>query len=68
MYILVVYFIFWESVGVCSRVYGYMYIVNIIVVGDEFDDFGFFVNFSVFKKLVYGNYDYMFLNDYEDFF
>ncbi|PNB35561.1 6-carboxytetrahydropterin synthase QueD, partial [Pseudomonas sp. GW456-E7] len=51
----------------CSRVHGHTYTVNITVAGDELDDSGFLVNFSVLKKLVHGNYDHPILNDHEDF-
>ena len=35
--------------------------------GDELDDSGFLVNFSVLKKLVHGAYDHTLLNDHEEF-
>lgn len=50
-----------------KRVHGHTYTVNITVAGDELDDSGFLVNFSVLKKLVHGNYDHTLLNDHEDF-
>ncbi|MGG3105101.1 6-pyruvoyl tetrahydropterin synthase family protein, partial [Bacillus velezensis] len=41
--------------------------VNITVAGDELDDSGFLVNFSVLKKLVHGAYDHTLLNDHDEF-
>ncbi len=35
--------------------------------GDELDDSGFLVNFSVLKKLVHGAYDHTLLNDHDEF-
>lgn len=67
MHISAAHFIPRESAGACSRVHGHTYTVNITVAGDELDDSGFLVNFSVLKKLVHGNYDHTLLNDHEDF-
>lgn len=50
MHISAAHFIPRESAGACSRVHGHTYTVNITVAGDELDDSGFLVNFSVLKN------------------
>jgi len=52
-----------EAAGKCQRVHGHTYFANITVAGDELDESGFLVNFSLVKKLVHDRFDHTLLND-----
>ncbi|PZD94428.1 6-carboxytetrahydropterin synthase QueD [Paenibacillus sambharensis] len=52
-----------EAAGKCRQVHGHTYFVNITVAGDDLDDTGFLVNFSLLKKLVHDRFDHTLLND-----
>ncbi|MCD1259731.1 6-pyruvoyl tetrahydropterin synthase family protein [Paenibacillus athensensis] len=52
-----------EAAGKCQRVHGHTYFANITVAGDELDECGFLVNFSLIKKLVHDRFDHTLLND-----
>ncbi|UKM63144.1 6-pyruvoyl tetrahydropterin synthase [Weizmannia phage Youna2] len=53
--------------GVCARVHGHTYFVNITIAGDELDDMGFLANFADLKKVVHGRYDHTLMNDHPEF-
>jgi 6-pyruvoyltetrahydropterin/6-carboxytetrahydropterin synthase len=52
-----------EAAGKCSMTHGHTYYANVTVAGDELDESGFLVNFSVIKKLIHGRFDHSLLND-----
>lgn len=49
--------------GVCARIHGHTYFMNITVAGDELDATGFLVDFRALKKLVQETWDHSLLND-----
>lgn len=49
--------------GVCERLHGHTYFVNLTIVGDELDSLGFLVNFKELKDLVHKRWDHTFLNE-----
>jgi 6-pyruvoyltetrahydropterin/6-carboxytetrahydropterin synthase len=49
--------------GVCQRIHGHTYFVNITIAGDDLDETGFLVDFKTLKELVHGVWDHSFLND-----
>lgn len=51
--------------GVCQRIHGHTYFVNITIAGDHLDEAGFLVNFKVLKNLVHDAWDHSFLNEDE---
>ncbi|MFC5471689.1 6-pyruvoyl tetrahydropterin synthase family protein [Cohnella suwonensis] len=57
-----------DKAGVCSRMHGHTYFANVTIAGDELDDTGFLVDFSVIKKLVHGRFDHSSLNDHGAWF
>lgn len=49
--------------GVCQRVHGHTYFVNLTIGGDRLDASGFLVNFKVLKNLVHDLWDHTLLNE-----
>ncbi|WP_243291701.1 6-carboxytetrahydropterin synthase QueD [Bacillus sp. FJAT-47783] len=56
-----------EAAGNCQNTHGHTYFVNVTIAGDELDDAGFLVNFSVLKKLIHGQFDHTVLNEHPYF-
>ncbi|CAM3961888.1 6-pyruvoyl trahydropterin synthase family protein [Alicyclobacillus pomorum] len=52
-----------EGAGVCQRVHGHTYFINVTVAGDELDSSGFLINFKLLKELVHERWDHRLLND-----
>lgn len=57
-----------EKAGKCRQVHGHTYFVNVTVAGDQLDDTGFLVNFSLIKKLIHNRFDHTLLNDHDENF
>lgn len=57
-----------NDAGKCQHVHGHTYFANITIVGDELDDIGFLVNFSMIKKLIHDRFDHTLLNNDKDSF
>ncbi|MFC5405217.1 6-pyruvoyl trahydropterin synthase family protein [Cohnella soli] len=57
-----------DNAGVCSRLHGHTYFANVTIAGDDLDDTGFLVNFSIVKKLVHDRFDHTSLNDHKEWF
>lgn len=57
-----------ESAGECSKLHGHTYFVNVTIAGDELDESGFLVNFSLLKKLIHNRFDHSNLNEHKDLF
>lgn len=52
-----------EEAGKCRQMHGHTYYANVTVAGDELDETGFLVNFSIIKTLVHDRFDHTLLND-----
>lgn len=57
-----------DKAGQCQRVHGHTYFANVTVAGDELDDTGFLVNFSIIKKLIHDRLDHSLLNEHTELF
>jgi 6-pyruvoyltetrahydropterin/6-carboxytetrahydropterin synthase len=57
-----------ESAGECRNMHGHTYFVNVTIAGDELDESGFLVNFSLIKKLVHDRFDHSLLNGHTALF
>jgi 6-pyruvoyltetrahydropterin/6-carboxytetrahydropterin synthase len=57
-----------ESAGKCSITHGHTYFANVTIGGNELDDSGFLVNFSLIKKLIHDRFDHSLLNDHGAYF
>lgn len=53
--------------GPCKNAHGHTYKVYITVEGEELDDLGMLVDYSVIKRLIHGRYDHTCLNDWDEF-
>ncbi|MBX6353820.1 MAG: 6-carboxytetrahydropterin synthase QueD [Thermoflavifilum sp.] len=51
------------AAGVCERLHGHTYFVNLTIAGDELDETGFLVDFKSLKTLVHDLWDHRTLND-----
>jgi 6-pyruvoyltetrahydropterin/6-carboxytetrahydropterin synthase len=51
------------AAGVCERLHGHTYFVNLTIAGDELDETGFLVDFRRLKALVHDLWDHRTLND-----
>ncbi len=56
-----------EEAGVCKRVHGHTYTINLTIVGDALNEIGFLVDFKLLKKLVHDRYDHTLLNEHPEF-
>lgn len=54
--------------GKCQRVHGHTYFANVTVAGDELDDSGFLVNFTMIKELIHDLFDHTLLNEHSGLF
>ncbi|QPC47082.1 6-carboxytetrahydropterin synthase QueD [Mangrovibacillus cuniculi] len=52
-----------ESAGVCQRVHGHTYYVNVTVAGDDLDHAGFLIDFKQLKNWVHDRFDHQLLNE-----
>ncbi|NHN29824.1 6-pyruvoyl trahydropterin synthase family protein [Paenibacillus agricola] len=52
-----------EAAGQCSQMHGHTYFANITIAGNELDEVGFLVNFSLIKKLIHDRFDHTLLNN-----
>jgi 6-pyruvoyltetrahydropterin/6-carboxytetrahydropterin synthase len=50
----------------CFNIHGHTYFVNLTIGGDELDELGFLVNFSILKKLIHGRFDHELINNVID--
>ncbi|MET3695730.1 preQ(0) biosynthesis protein QueD [Bacillus oleivorans] len=57
------HFIPHNQAGVCQRIHGHTYFVNITVAGNQLDESGFLVNFKQLKKIIHDRFDHSLLND-----
>lgn len=57
------HFIPHEDAGICSRVHGHTYFLNLTIGGGELDHLGFLVNFSTLKSLINDRFDHRLLNE-----
>jgi len=57
-----------EHAGKCSKVHGHTYFANVTIAGNELDETGFLVNFSMIKKLIHDRFDHSLLNEHTDSF
>jgi 6-pyruvoyltetrahydropterin/6-carboxytetrahydropterin synthase len=53
--------------GVCQRIHGHTYFVNITIGGNHLDHTGFLINFKTLKDLIHKRFDHTVLNDDEAF-
>lgn len=49
--------------GICQRVHGHTYFVNVTIAGDTLDELGFLVDFKVIKQVIHSIWDHSLLND-----
>lgn len=56
-----------EAAGQCSQMHGHTYFANITIAGNELDETGFLVNFSLIKKLIHDRFDHTLLNNDSQF-
>jgi 6-pyruvoyltetrahydropterin/6-carboxytetrahydropterin synthase len=56
-----------ERAGNCSELHGHTYFANLTIVGNELDECGFLVNFSLVKKLIHDRFDHSLLNGHAEF-
>ncbi|GMA50079.1 6-carboxytetrahydropterin synthase QueD [Alicyclobacillus contaminans] len=49
--------------GICQRVHGHTYFINLTIAGDQLDEMGFLINFQRLKELVHGRWDHRLLNE-----
>src|SRR5690606_17407906 len=52
-----------EDAGVCRRLHGHTYFVNVTVVGNDLNESGFLVNFKDIKDLIHKRFDHTVLNE-----
>lgn len=52
-----------EAAGQCSQMHGHTYFTNVTIAGNELDELGFLVNFSLIKKLIHDRFDHTLLNN-----
>jgi len=57
-----------ESAGECRKLHGHTYFVNVTIAGDELDESGFLVNFSLVKELIHKRFDHSSLNEHTELF
>jgi len=57
-----------ENAGECSRMHGHTYFANVTIAGNELDESGFLVNFSLIKKLIHERFDHSVLNEHAGLF
>jgi 6-pyruvoyltetrahydropterin/6-carboxytetrahydropterin synthase len=57
-----------NGAGHCNFMHGHTYFLNLTVVGDELDENGFLVDFSLLKKLIHGRLDHSVLNEHPALF
>lgn len=57
-----------DNAGKCSSMHGHTYFVNVTIAGNELDESGFLVNFSLIKKLVHDRFDHSLLNGHTELF
>ncbi|GIP15430.1 6-carboxy-5,6,7,8-tetrahydropterin synthase [Paenibacillus montaniterrae] len=57
-----------EKAGKCQRVHGHTYFANITIAGDQLDEAGFLVNFSIIKQLIHDKLDHTLLNEHGELF
>lgn len=67
MHFAAAHFIPDPSAGVCQRMHGHTYFVNVTIAGDTLDDVGFLIDFKQLKQLVHGTYDHSVMNDHREF-
>ncbi|MEK3722986.1 6-carboxytetrahydropterin synthase QueD [Paenibacillus sp. FSL H8-0034] len=56
-----------EAAGQCAQMHGHTYFANITIAGNELDETGFLVNFSLIKKLIHDRFDHTLLNNDSQF-
>ncbi len=56
-----------ERAGNCAELHGHTYFANLTIVGNELDESGFLVNFSLIKKLIHDRFDHSLLNGHAEF-
>jgi 6-pyruvoyltetrahydropterin/6-carboxytetrahydropterin synthase len=56
-----------ELAGDCAKLHGHTYFANLTIVGNELDESGFLVNFSLIKKLIHDRFDHSLLNGHAEF-
>lgn len=56
-----------EQAGDCAKLHGHTYFVNVTIAGNELDESGFLVNFSLIKKLIHDRFDHSLLNGHAEF-
>lgn len=67
MHFSAAHFIPAEAAGVCARMHGHTYFVNLTIAGDELDAIGFLIDFKALKDAVHGAFDHTVINDHPAF-
>jgi 6-pyruvoyltetrahydropterin/6-carboxytetrahydropterin synthase len=57
-----------EQAGQCANMHGHTYFANVTIAGNELDENGFLVNFSLIKKLIHDRFDHTLLNEHAPLF
>ncbi|WP_243354562.1 6-carboxytetrahydropterin synthase QueD [Bacillus litorisediminis] len=68
MQIAAAHFIPHDDAGVCKRIHGHTYFINITLAGDQLDETGFLVNFKQLKKWIHDRFDHSLLNNDTELF
>ena len=64
MHFAAAHFIPHPSAGVCERMHGHTYFVNVTIVGDELDEVGFLIDLKALKDAIHGAFDHSLINDH----
>ncbi|WP_108306587.1 6-carboxytetrahydropterin synthase QueD [Metalysinibacillus jejuensis] len=56
-----------QAAGVCARMHGHTYFVNVTIAGDQLDKLGFLIDFKALKDTVHGTFDHSVMNEHPDF-